>query len=107
MEDLDDTPKVPNPGYGWIDGEARNAEHPATFEIPTLEERQALGIGDSAKIGIEGPEGGERFWILIVAKLDTGEIVGEVANELIDTEHHGIDYLDYVKVELRHIIGTL
>jgi len=63
----------PAPLYVIADAEKRAAEHPATFEIPPREARQACKFGDIVKIILELPPGapprsagtGERPWFKV------------------------------------------
>lgn len=66
-----------------INGEVMSAQHPATFRIPDLKDRQSLRPGDHAKIGMTvSPGGGERFWVK-VTEVSGSRYTGEVDNELV------------------------
>ncbi len=64
-----------------IDGVKRAANHPDTFEVPTLAEKEAVIPGDFVKIGWEDPDvmpgqpNGERMWVEV-----TGEYIGILRN---------------------------
>ncbi len=64
-----------------IDGVKRHANHPDTFEVPTLAEKEAVVPGNYVKLGWEetelepGMPNGERMWVLV-----TGENVGLLRN---------------------------
>lgn len=68
-----------------INAVQRNREHPDTFWLPAEEIRQALQIGQLAKIGLEIAHTGERFWV-ILTRVERGENVprywGRVDNDL-------------------------
>lgn len=65
-----------------INGEVMSAQHPDTFQIPSLKERQSLRPGDHAKIGMTGHSGGERFWVKIT-EVSGSRYKGAVDNDLI------------------------
>lgn len=92
--------------FNWIDGIARNAEHPDTFEIPSVEDKAALNVGDFIKIGGEIPSGrGERFWA-IVKEINDEKIKAVVDNDLVLLDEF-IDCGDVVEVETKHILAIL
>jgi hypothetical protein len=113
--------------YTLIDGEARSAEHPDTFEVPLREARASLRPGNLAKVGAEfDPDEphldvdspvrpaweekfgkawrGERFWVLINDVRD-GVYVGEINNELVYTRHHGLHLGAAIRFEPRHVLA--
>jgi hypothetical protein len=55
-------PTVATAGWTLLSAEERHLAAPKTFEIPTLQERQALRVGDGAKLlfAIESKNGGNR-----------------------------------------------
>lgn len=71
-----------------IDGVARNRRN-KNFQIPSVQERETIPLGSYAKIGTEGPEAGERFWV-IVKEHDSEGYVGMINNDLVRTEKHGL-----------------
>jgi hypothetical protein len=93
------------PGYGLIDGEKRNAEHPDTFEIPSAEDRADLEVGTYAKIGVEGEDGmpGERFWVLVQENAG-GRFKGEINNDLVYTDLHGLSGGDTIEFGPEHVL---
>lgn len=96
--------KSPFPPATWIDGVARSAAPPETFQIPSDAERAAMSPGDFVKLGLETPESGERFWVEVVARIDDGRYVGRIDNE-IDSAW-GLAQNDHVIFEPRHILDV-
>lgn len=97
--------------YRFIDGEERHAQHPDTWYLPPLEERQAVKVGDFIQVGLEpanvNRRGGERFWFLVTEKLDNGSFVGELNNEPA-YDFHQLELGDTVDgIEIRHIINII
>lgn len=91
----------------YIDGEIRNREYPDTFTIPSTEMKAILRRGDFVKIGVEIPEGlGERFWAKIT-KIEDGEIIAEINNDLLGSELHNLELGDFIQVEPRHVLDIL
>lgn len=92
--------------YTLIDGWERNAEHPDTFEIPTMAEAGRVTVGDYVKLGFEyeGEEfAGERMWVEVTG-IGNGGFEGTLANTpLTDLLSFG----DLVKFGLCHIIATM
>ena len=88
-----------------IDGVVSNRDHPDTFHIPGLAERTSSQIGEYVKIGVESPlNGHEKFWVQIVARMDNGNYVGRVDNDLAD--FWGVNYNDHLVFEPRHLLAT-
>ncbi|MGA8986746.1 immunity protein Imm33 domain-containing protein [Aeromicrobium sp.] len=71
--------------YRIADGEARHAEEPRSFFIPSRSEREGLQPGDYAKLLFElvqpepGDPGAERMWVEVLGVQD-GRFVGALAN---------------------------
>lgn len=92
--------------YTLIDGWERNAEHPDTFEIPTMEEAGRVTVGDYVKLGFEYDDeefAGERMWVEVTG-IGQGGFVATLANAPLTDQ---LVYGDEVKFELRHIIATM
>jgi hypothetical protein len=97
--------KLPRPPAIWIDGVESNAKNPDTFLIPNLHERTDVKIGDFVKIGVESMERGhEKFWVEVIARIDNGNYVGRVDNDLADV--WGINYNDQALFEPRHVLAS-
>lgn len=95
------------PKLGLIDGVERNREHPDTFKIPSEDERAQQPLDATVKIGFEGGEGpGEKFWTTVVARLDGGDYLLCVDNDLVMTTRHGLRLRDIVRASPHHIIST-
>jgi hypothetical protein len=108
---------IPKPIYTLIDGEEMSREHPQTFEIPSLEEREGLRLGDYAKVGLVlddafvGPAGcgGERMWFEIIARSVGGKKMlplvyrGKLANDPVVIK--GLAHGDLVTFSPRHVLS--
>jgi len=101
--------------YTLIDGAKRHAKCPDTFEIPDVDERIRCKLGDVVKIGVEfkhdPPVSGERFWVRIVRILPSRlssppvlEYMGEVDNDLMFTDAHGLRLGDLVTFGPEHVL---
>lgn len=73
-------------GFDLESAEARAAEYPDSFEIPDRDEREALEVGEHAKLLMrfilddpEEPEAGERIWVVVSERTDDGYL-GLLAN---------------------------
>ncbi|AFU88168.1 hypothetical protein CcrColossus_gp298 [Caulobacter phage CcrColossus] len=90
-----------------VDGVARNAEYPDTFQIPSEYERENLKLGAAVKVCIEvDAGGGERFWTDVVARLDDGDYLVKVDNYLVNSIYHGVRVNDILRVAPKHILTT-
>ncbi|EJN05559.1 hypothetical protein [Phyllobacterium sp. YR531] len=68
-----------------IDGVQRNKDYPDQFWMPPQEQRERLQAGQSAKVGLEIADTGERFWVIITRVERQGESLrywGRVDNDL-------------------------
>lgn len=65
-----------------INGERMHAKHPATFEIPSHDDRMNLTPGDLVKIGLRDGADGERFWVMVTDAERGGPYSGTVNNHL-------------------------
>jgi hypothetical protein len=83
-----------------IDGDARHRENPGTFGMPDIDARRAVDVGSVVKIGLEGKEGGERFWVKIVSAKEGYQFEGEVMNRLICFDVDGV-----IPFGLEHILS--
>jgi hypothetical protein len=70
-------------GWTLVSAEARHAEHPGSFVIPELKDRDSLTPGDAAKLlfDIETREGGrvidrgvDRMWVIVKRRIDDNYI---------------------------------
>ncbi len=66
--------------------------HPNTFEAPTIKDLKKLKVGDFVKVSI----GDERFWVEI-EKIDNHNINGEINNDLVRTDRHGLKFGDNIE----------
>lgn len=68
--------------YVLANVEERNRAHPDTFHIQSRSRREALMVGDSAKLIFEEKGvGTERMWLRILAPVSDGRYYGELANQ--------------------------
>ncbi len=90
--------------YRWhlASGVQRNREHPITFHIPPIGERQAVAPGMDVKLMFEMRDGfGERMWVTVV-RAGRRRLVGVLGNLPV-----GIPRLmpgDKIKFRREHII---
>jgi hypothetical protein len=66
-----------------VDTERWAESHPDTFEIPSVEERMSLRVGDVAKVIFESLKPGyepERMWVVVTEIHEPGKYTGEVDN---------------------------
>lgn len=89
--------------YTLLDGVKQHQLHPATFIIPSLEEKSALNVDDIIKLCFE-EEGkcSERMWVKIT-HIDGDNFEGLLDNEPFALEN--IELNDVVKFNSKHIIG--
>jgi hypothetical protein len=85
------------------DCEALNAQHPDSFEIPSITERLTLKPGQHAKVMAVSPEGVERIWVQITERLN-GLYIGTLANQPI---YMGLDHGAPITFEPRHVMDVL
>ena len=91
--------------HALVDAQARHAEHPDTFPVPSEHEVDALRPGDYAKVSVEvGGEhgGGENFWCWI-AEREGDRFRALVSNILVLAHEHGLRLGDALDFEARHI----
>lgn len=90
--------------YTLMDGEERNAAHPDTFEIPSLEDREGVLPGTTVKLGFEVKDkdlAGERMWVEVTA-VDGDQFTGTIANDPIVIDGK---YGDPVSFEPKNILS--
>lgn len=75
--------------------------HPATFEAPTTEDLEKVKVGDYVKVST----GDERFWVE-VTKVDGSKISGEINNDLVCTDNHGLKCGDKIEFNKECIYQT-
>jgi len=107
------TPDFINDGWCLEDGEKLHQEFPKTFQIPDIEVRRILQIGDYAKlifrIAVDDgdPSGSvERMWVIIRERLSDG-YVGILNNKPTAIEENDSLWLgSELPFEYRHIISV-
>jgi len=93
----------------------RNAQQLAvqnqnSFEAPDKADLDSIRPGSFIKVCAEAQGKAERFWILVtkVEQSPTGPLyTGEVNNDLLRTEFHGLAYGDIVQVDFRHVYAVM
>lgn len=85
-----------------MDGVALNKQYPDSFYIPSEEDKSALKIGDSVKLGLTGGELGERMWFTVISKDDKGNFVGEL--DSIPVVYVALEPGDKLEFEAKNII---
>lgn len=96
--------------YRLANGEARNHEAPRAFFIPARSEREALKVGDYAKLLFElidpsdDDPGAERMWVQVLG-VSNGKYVGALTNAPRAITTIGVG--DRVDFGPEHVIGTL
>ena len=79
---------------GLVDAQEMNRLHPKTFQVPPLEELDALTCKDYVQVG----NGNERFWLLIESiDHEHDEILGIIDNDLLNTSKYDAGYLIAVR----------
>jgi hypothetical protein len=72
-------------GWTLISAEDRHAAHPETFQIPSRDEREAIGVGDGVKLlfDIETRENGrvidrgvDKMWVIVKRRTAHNSFVG-------------------------------
>jgi hypothetical protein len=95
-------------GYALVDGQARHAEHPASFPVPFAHEIAGVRAGDYVKVAVEtAAEGGsgERFWTWVVERRGDA-LTALVSNHLIRTDEHGLALGDRLRFQARHVLDV-
>ncbi len=99
-------PDIPD---NLIDGVARAAAHPTTFEVPSPRLIASMGEGDYFKIGLTTPEGmGERFWVKVSEVETDGEgarYTGTIDNDLTLFDDRPCGSM--ISFRARHILGFI
>lgn len=96
-----------NVTHRWTlsDGVKMNNRHPETFQIPTMEEKSSVKIGDHVKISFITRSGeGERMWVQ-VTKISQRGLVGKIDNEPLLIP--GLRYGKIVRFRHEHIIDII
>ena len=83
----------------FTDAQLMAVRHPDTFEAPTLEELSRIAVGDYVKICAMDRE---RFWVQVTG-IEGELLTGEVNNQLLMTDFHGLRCGDTVVFERRHV----
>lgn len=91
--------------YKLLNGVERNAEHPTSFYIPTMEEKHEVTVGSFVKLGFEeeGTET-ERMWVKVTYNYGNS-FRGELNNEPVGLS--SVKLGDIVDFTSEHIIDIL
>ena len=95
----------------FTDGVAMHAASPATFAIPSNEQKQSLRIGDDAEVeiqipGLEPIASGERVWVH-VTRTTNGKFCGYVKSFPMFAEDLRLRHRDVLTFEDRHVLDIL
>ena len=85
-------------------------EHQNSFDAPDKGDLEAIRPGTFIKVCAEGKGKAERFWVMVtkVEPTPTGpRYTGEVNNDLLRTEFHGLACGDIVEVDFRHVYAVM
>lgn len=93
MEDEEDFEEVEIKEPNLEDAHAMSLIHGSTFKVPTNKEIQSLKTGSLVKVCASG----ERFWVKVML-VDRSGIIGEVDNELVNSDRHGLFLDDTIKL---------
>lgn len=92
------------------DAEEQHRAHPRTFFIPSRSQREALAVGDWARLtfvlrnpAVDGPSA-ERMWVVVSEVAGSG-YVGELTNEPVAMS--GLGPGDLVRFEPEHVIAVI
>jgi|LakMenE18May11ns_1017448.scaffolds.fasta_scaffold9959639_25 hypothetical protein len=82
-----------------VDAYDMSQKCPDTFSIPSDDEIRLIKPNTFVKVCVEGKE---RFWVEV--KLIEGDkLIGEVNNELVFTDQHGLKLKDLIEFEVLNI----
>ncbi len=94
----------------FINAQAMAAAHPGTFEAPGEADLMAIRPGTFIKVCAEVAGKGERFWVKVKSVEQTfagPKFTGEVNNDLIRTEFHGLAFGDTVEVAYFEVYAVM
>ena len=97
------------PGASLINAQERHKRSPKTFTVPSTRRLSRIARDMYVKIGIEHQHGlGERFWVIVKRhNYKEGYLIGEVNNDLVDTELHGVKYRDILRFTLENVMDIM
>ncbi|RPH74009.1 hypothetical protein EHM76_04390 [bacterium] len=96
-------------GATLINAQERHKRSPATFKVPSKRRLSRIARDMFVKIGIavEGSNG-ERFWVIVKRhNYKEGYLIGEVNNDLVDTDLHGISCRDILRFNLENVMDIM
>ena len=86
--------------HKFIDAQEMAKKHPDTFEAPTMEELSKIKQDDFVKLCLNS----ERFWVKVI-EVHEDEIIGEVDNQLYESQPFGLG--DIIAFKQEHIYSTM
>ena len=92
------------PGWTILDPRPVRAAHPYTFFVPSEDEIAALQPGDLVKMTFEGPEGGERMWVIFGGR-DSAGCFGTLDNQPLSIPGLGLG--DQIRFQDFNIISVM
>lgn len=75
--------------------------NPSTFEVPDA--RNSLRVGDYAKVCA----GRERFWVRVKPSKKKGTLIGQINNDLVFTNEHGLKNEDFIRFLPRNVYQVM
>lgn len=91
--------------YTLANGLLLHAENPATFEIPSEQDKSAIGHGSFVKLIFQqGGAMSERMWVM-VTDVDGDKLRGMLSNDPLNIV--GLDFGDEVAFGLEHVVSVL
>ena len=84
----------------FIDAQEMHRNNPDTFWAPDEVTLKSIEPGHTVKVCANNEE---RFWVRVTKVNSKGHIIGEVDNDLVCTDIHGLSLHDTVKFETKHI----
>lgn len=82
----------------FVDAQEMALLHPNTFIAPSKKELKKIKKNSIVKVCVNK----ERFWV-IVHSIKRNTIIGEVNNDLIFSDQHGLKIGDIIKFEKRNV----
>jgi hypothetical protein len=100
-------PKVPCNGYVLFDSERKSKADPDAWDHPPQEVLDRIQPGYLVNVGVTHVKlAGERFWG-IVREINGSAITIQIDQKLVCCKEHGLNYMDDVSIEMRHVFGIV
>ena len=93
--------------WNFLDGVARNAEYPNTFEIPSAKKKSKIDKGYWVKVGFESENwGGERMWVYVIERL--GDLIrGSLDNTPVCYPKSTLKHGQILIFTVDHVLGIM